>query len=66
MSDHIQRIREDLDRDRLKLLADLSREAHTSTYYRPRTEHPAAGRRRAEQLTHENAAFYAARKAKTQ
>lgn len=66
MSDHIAAIRADLDRERRKLLEDLAREAHTSAYYRPRTEHPSAGRRRAEQLRHENAAFYAARKAKTQ
>ncbi|ALY09941.1 hypothetical protein SEA_ROSIEPOSIE_96 [Arthrobacter phage RosiePosie] len=63
MSDHIQRIREDLNRERLRLLEDLSREARTPAYYRPRKEHPSAGRRRAEILRTENAAFYAARKA---
>ncbi|AIZ01770.1 hypothetical protein ArV1_083 [Arthrobacter phage vB_ArtM-ArV1] len=66
MSDHIAAIRADLDHDRMKLLAELNAEAHTPAYYRPpRNEHPSAGHRRAEQLRHENAAFYAARKAKT-
>ncbi|QFG14894.1 hypothetical protein SEA_LYMARA_93 [Arthrobacter phage Lymara] len=63
MSDHIAAIRADLERERLALLQQVSTERHTPTYYRHRPERPSVGRRRAELLRTENAAFYAARKA---
>ncbi|AYD81588.1 hypothetical protein HYP71_gp094 [Arthrobacter phage KBurrousTX] len=64
MSDHIAAIRADLDRERLRLLEQVSAECHQTEHPQNRAER-AAGNHRARILVRENAAFYAQRKAKT-
>ncbi|QGZ17191.1 hypothetical protein HYQ19_gp092 [Arthrobacter phage DrYang] len=65
MSDHIAAIRADLDRERLRLLAQVSAECSKTEHPQNRAER-SAGNHRARILVHETKAFYAERKAKHQ